>query len=178
MKRLIVTADDFGLALPVNEAIELAHREGILSATSLMVDASHAPDAVERARRLPTLGVGLHLVVSAGELPADLVRAGFRFFFQRHARRALKQEITAQFEAFEKTGLALDHVNVHNHMQLHPTVSSVVLELAHRFGVRAVRVPSEPPGGRAVNESVRQCGGICALVEFINEVAEETDGLV
>ncbi|HKR19626.1 MAG TPA: ChbG/HpnK family deacetylase, partial [Stellaceae bacterium] len=58
MKQLIVTADDFGLAPAVNEAVEQAHRRGILSAASLMVTAPAAEDAVERARHLPELGVG------------------------------------------------------------------------------------------------------------------------
>ena len=63
VKRLIVTADDFGLCQPVNEAVEIAHREGILSTASLMVGGPAAADAVERARRLPGLRVGLHVVV-------------------------------------------------------------------------------------------------------------------
>src|SRR5215469_9338832 len=61
MKRLIVCADDFGLDVAVNEAVEEAHRHGILSCASLMVAGPAAADALARARRLPTLGVGLHL---------------------------------------------------------------------------------------------------------------------
>ena len=67
MKRLVVTADDFGLALPVNAAVEAAHRRGLLTAASLMVTAPAAADAIERARRLPRLGVGLHLVLVDGK---------------------------------------------------------------------------------------------------------------
>src|SRR5512135_1528260 len=63
MRRLIVTGDDFGVAIPVNEAIELAHRDGILSTVSLMVGADAAADAIARAKRLPQLRVGLHLVL-------------------------------------------------------------------------------------------------------------------
>ena len=63
MKRLVVTADDFGLSLEVNEAVEQAHRDGILTAASLMVSAPAAADAVARARRMPSLRVGLHLVL-------------------------------------------------------------------------------------------------------------------
>jgi len=66
MRKLIVTGDDFGLAVPVNEAIEEAHRRGILTTASLMVGAGAAADAVERARQLPTLRVGLHLVLVEG----------------------------------------------------------------------------------------------------------------
>jgi hopanoid biosynthesis associated protein HpnK len=162
MRRLIVTGDDFGLALPVNEAIETAHRSGILSAASLMVGAPAAADAVERARRLPTLRVGLHLVLvqgravlppttiphlvsERGEFSQNLVTAGFRFFFSPAVRRQLEAEIHAQFAAFQETGLPLDHVNTHNHMHLHPTVLGVILRVGRDFGLRAVRVPYEPP---------------------------------
>jgi hopanoid biosynthesis associated protein HpnK len=161
MRKLIVTGDDFGLAVPVNEAIEAAHRDGILTAASLMVGAEAAADAVERARRLPSLKVGLHLVVvegrpalppdslpdlvnADGRLPGGLVWAGVRFVFNPRARRQLEAEIRAQFEAFRRTGLALDHVNAHNHMHLHPTVLSLLLKVGRDYGLKAVRLPYEP----------------------------------
>jgi hopanoid biosynthesis associated protein HpnK len=172
--RLVVTADDFGLAVPVNEAVERAHRDGVLGAASLMVGGAAAADAVERARRLPGLRVGLHLVVvegrpvlppdaipdlvdARGELPAGLFAAGLRFFFRARVRRQLEAEIRAQFEAFRETGLVLDHVNAHDHMHLHPTVLGICLRVGREFGMRAVRVPWEPRpraggGGRRVAE--------------------------
>src|SRR5262249_56831666 len=85
LKRVVVTADDFGLAREVNEAVEAAHRDGILTAASLMVAGPAAQDAIARARRLPRLHVGLHLVLVEGRpvLPAqdlpDLVDADGRF---------------------------------------------------------------------------------------------------
>lgn len=162
MKKLIVTGDDFGLAVPVNEAIEGAHRHGILTTASLMVGAEAAADAEERARRLPSLKVGLHIVLveghpvsppktipdlvdPRGEFSSHLVRAGFRFFFRRGIRRQLELEIRAQFEAFRKTQLVLDHVNAHNHMHLHPTVLALILRIGSEFGLKAVRLPYEPP---------------------------------
>jgi hopanoid biosynthesis associated protein HpnK len=162
VKRLIVTGDDFGLAESINEAIEEAHREGILTAASLMVGAGAAGDAVARARRLPALRVGLHVVLVEGrpvlparEVPAlvdergefstHLVRAGFSFFFRPRVRRQLEAEIRAQFAAFRATGLALDHVNAHNHMHLHPTLLALIVEVGREFGLTAVRVPYEPP---------------------------------
>ena len=159
LKRLIVTGDDFGISIPVNEAIEAAHSNGILTSTCLMVGEPEQQDAVSRAKRLPDLGVGLHIVVVRGKttLPTDqlpnitsngvfddnLVRAGFRYFFSPKARRQLRAEIRAQFEAFQVTGLALDHVNAHNHMHLHPTVLSLILENAAEFGIKAIRLPAE-----------------------------------
>ena len=63
MKTVTFTADDFGLTESVNEAVERAHRDGVLQAASLMVAAPASADAVRRARALPNLRIGLHLVV-------------------------------------------------------------------------------------------------------------------
>ncbi|MGH8110941.1 MAG: hopanoid biosynthesis-associated protein HpnK [Rhodanobacteraceae bacterium] len=159
--RLIITADDFGLDESVNEAVEQAYRHGVLRATSLMVAAPATRDAVARARRLPGLAVGLHLVLTDGRAllpPAhipDLVDAngmfrnamvsdGFRFFFIPRIRRQLAAEIRAQFEAFRASGLPLDHVNAHKHFHLHPTILSLMLSTGAEFGVRAIRLPAEP----------------------------------
>src|SRR5262245_8100185 len=65
-KGLIVTADDYGAAREVNDAVEHAHRHGILTAASLMVAAPAAADAVARAKATPSLRVGLHLVLVEG----------------------------------------------------------------------------------------------------------------
>jgi hopanoid biosynthesis associated protein HpnK len=162
MKKLIVTGDDFGLAEPVNEAIVEAHRRGILTTASLMVGAGSATDAVARARSVPSLKVGLHLVVVEGrpilapnavpnlvdrngEFSRHLVRSGFKFFFRPAVRRQLEAEITAQFEAFRRTGFVLDHVNAHNHMHLHPTILTLMIKVGRRYGLRSIRFPYEPP---------------------------------
>ena len=160
-KQLIVSADDYGLSLEVNEAVERAHRSGILRSASLMVAAPATDDAVARARNLPSLRVGLHLVLVNGRpilpaadvaplvdrngaLPRNLVAAGLRFFFHPRARQALEAEIRAQFEAFARTGLQLDHVNAQNHMHVHPTVLGIVIKIGREYGMRAVRIPQEP----------------------------------
>jgi hopanoid biosynthesis associated protein HpnK len=161
LKRVIVTADDFGISTPVNEAIEDAYRHGILTTTCLMVGAPAADDAVRRAKQIPKMGVGLHLVIVCGRpiLPAsqvpdlvdalgrfdtNLFRAGVRYFFLPHVRRQLAREIRAQFEAFSKTGLSLDHVNAHKHLHIHPTVFSMILRIGKDYGLRAIRIPFEP----------------------------------
>jgi chitin disaccharide deacetylase len=66
VKQLVITADDFGAAPAVNDAVEAAHLRGVLAAASLMVAAPAAADAIVRARRLPSLRVGLHLVLVEG----------------------------------------------------------------------------------------------------------------
>lgn len=159
--RLIVTADDFGLHEAVNEAVERGYREGVLQAASLMVTAPAAVDAVARARRLPGLAVGMHLVLADGsaalppsQIPdlvdgegrfgSNMVADGVRFFFLPHVRRQLGAEIHAQFEAFAATGLSLDHVNAHKHFHLHPTILSLLLSIGRDYGLHAVRLPAEP----------------------------------
>src|SRR5882757_959543 len=158
---LIVTADDFGLHESVNEAVEQASRAGILNAASLMVTAHATKDAIRRARLLPNLCVGLHVVLAdgwstldaqlipeiadpTGRMHGDMFRKGVRFFFKSAARRQLEAEIRAQFAAFARTGLTLDHVNVHKHFHIHPTILSILLEVGRDYGMPAVRVPDEP----------------------------------
>ena len=151
MRQLIVTADDFGRDVAINEAVEAAHLDGILSTASLMVGAPAAQDAIERARRLPALRVGLHLVLIDGEALSGDWRfddnqlvAGLRYFFAPGIRRRLAAEIRAQFEAFCATGLTLDHVNAHKHMHLHPTVARLIVEIGRDYDMRAMRLPKEP----------------------------------
>ncbi len=168
MKKIIITGDDFGLSPAVNEAIELAHRNGILNTTSLMVGESACVDAVERAKKLPNLRVGLHLTVvrahpvldpdqipalldPAGLLRNNLLVSGLRFFFLPNVRKQLAAEIRAQFDAFRATGLELDHVNAHNHMHLHPTVLNMILSIGKEYGLKAIRLPYEPVIARGHN---------------------------
>lgn len=161
MKTLIVTADDFGADVTVNQAIERGHLDGILTAASLMVAAPAAADAVDRARRLPDLGVGLHLVLTdgrpmlapeqvpglvdaSGRFRANMVRQAIAMTFRPSVRRQLAAEIDAQFAAFAATGLALDHVNAHKHFHLHPVIADLIINTGRRYGMRAVRAPVEP----------------------------------
>ena len=157
---LVVTADDFGLSRAVNAAVVRAHREGILTAASLMVAEEAANEAVELARTLPTLSVGLHVVLADGRpaLPAreiphlvgadgrlerDPARAGLRWAASAAARRELAREIAAQFERFEATGLPLSHVDGHHHLHLHPAAFPVIAGLAARHGARGIRLTDE-----------------------------------
>jgi hopanoid biosynthesis associated protein HpnK len=169
MKTVTFSADDFGLTEAVNEAVETAHRDGILQAASLMVAAPAAADAVRRARAHPSLRVGLHLVViegpaalpradipdlvdEAGQFPSDQFALGLAYFFRPRIRRQLQAEIRAQFAAFAATGLTLDHANAHKHMHLHPTVGAMLLKAGAEHGLPRIRVPAEPP------EVMARCG--------------------
>ena len=146
----------------MNAGVELAHTDGILTAASLMVAGPAAEDAVARARRLPSLRVGLHLVLvdgmpvlpperipdlvdGDGRLRNDLARAGLEIFLRPRARAQVAAEIEAQFAAYRATGLPLDHVNAHHHFHLHPTVCSQMLRIGRRYGMSAARAPVGSP---------------------------------
>lgn len=179
MKRAIITADDFGLSESVNEAVEQAYREGVLTSASLMVAGAAAGDAVRRAKAMPGLRVGLHVVViqgasvrpsavkglvdAAGDFPNDQVSASIGYYFSPKQRKQLASEIRSQFSAFSKTGLPLNHVNAHKHMHMHPTVGQLMVKIGATFKCPAMRIPREPTtvlrrsgtavglGGRALN---------------------------
>lgn len=161
-KALIVTADDFGRSLPVNDAVIDAHANGILTAASLMVTEDALDDAVARAKALPSLGVGLHmtlvdgipalppaeipdLVDAQGHFTLDLVRLGARIYLSKRVQHQVMAEMRAQFERFKATGLPLAHVDSHHHYHLHPTVFELMLELAVEYGAPGIRIPWEPP---------------------------------
>jgi len=183
VKNLIITADDFGAAVEVNQAVELSHRDGILSAASLMVSGAAAYDAVARARTMPQLRVGLHLVLVEGKpvLPAgnvpdlvddcgnfrtDMARAGAAMFFRPKVRAQLAAEIEAQFAAFAATGLHLDHVNAHKHFHLHPTIAALIVKIGKAHGVKGARVPLEPQAILGRIEKRRRSGVVALTAPF------------
>jgi hopanoid biosynthesis associated protein HpnK len=160
-RALIVAADDFGMSAAVNAGIIRAHRDGILTDASLMVNGQGFDDAVSLARAHPTLSVGLHLVLVQGyaitpptEIPTLVARdgtfgnnapwTGLRYFVTPGARAQLRREIAAQLDKFAATGLPLSHVDGHMTIHMHPSVLAILLDLAPRYGIKAMRLPREP----------------------------------
>ncbi len=160
-RRLIVNADDFGRSASVNQAVIRAHREGILTTASLMVNEPAFEEAAALAREHPTLGVGLHLTLLCGHsaLPPEKIPglvnakgefsncpagAGFRYFFQRSLREPLRREIHAQFQKFRAARLPLDHVNGHLHLHLHPTVFRILMADSGQLGLKRLRLTFDP----------------------------------
>lgn len=160
-RQLIVAADDFGMSAAVNAGIIRAHREGFLTDASLMVNGHGFADAVALARAHPTLSVGLHLVLVQGHAVTPAVEiptlvddhgmfgynapwTGLRYFVTPGARAQLRREITAQLDKFVATGLPLSHLDGHMTIHMHPSVLAILLELAPRYGIRALRLPREP----------------------------------
>ena len=162
MKRLVVTADDFGLSEGVVEGIVEAHELGIVTSTSLMVNAPAAEAAFAEARRLSTLATGLHFVLTFGRpvgpaepLSALLAEDG-SFLENGSGAQELarpdevREELRAQIRAFERgVGRPPTHIDGHHHVHLHPGIFRVAIEEA---GSRGVPLRSR---GREVRERLR-----------------------
>ena len=164
---LALTGDDFGASAAVNDAIEAAHRDGVLTGVSAIATAPAFDDAVARARALPALVTGLHVVLcdgraaskphevpglvdDQGRFPASATRAGLRYWQRRRALRGqLERELRAQLERALGAGLRLDHVDGHHHLHMHPVVFDVLLPLLLEYRVPRVRVVHEDGLGRA-----------------------------
>jgi hopanoid biosynthesis associated protein HpnK len=163
MRRLIVTADDFGGSPEINKAVIKAHLEGILTTASLMINEPGADEAIELAHRHPTLGVGLHLVLCKGKsaLPHEKapklvkrtgffedspLRAGLKYFFDRAIKSDLKKEIELQIRKFRGTGIPLDHISGHLNIHMHPVVLDILLDLHKIYLFPAIRLTYDPFG--------------------------------
>jgi chitin disaccharide deacetylase len=192
-RRLIVNADDFGLSHSANEAVIRAHREGILTTSSLMVNEPGFREAVKLAKENPKLGVGLHLTLLHGHsaLPYDkipgLVNArgefsnspvgvGMKYFFDTDQVEPLRAEIHAQFDKFRSTGLILDHVNGHLHLHLHPVIFKILMGDSEKLGIRHLRFTRD-----CLNRSRKMSRGHffyrashAAIFEWLSSRARET----
>lgn len=160
MKQLIITSDDFGLSSGVNQAVELAWQNGILTNASIMPGGAAFDQAVEIARRNPGLQVGLHLTLVQGKavLPhSDIpglvnetghftdnpVAAGMRYFFDKGLYKQLKREIEAQIVKVRDAGIELSHIDGHLNIHQHPTVFAFLTDLMPRYGISSFRLSQE-----------------------------------
>lgn len=169
---LIVTADDYGLSDGVCRAVVDAHARGVVTATSVLAVGASFDYGAALLRDAPTLAVGAHLaavgedppLLSAREIPTLVDRAGaFPLSHRTFVRRAamgridpadLRREFAAQIEAIRSAGLAIGHVDTHQHIHLWPAVAAVVVDLAREQSIPVIRRPRSGAGGavgRAVN---------------------------
>ena len=160
MKTVIFNADDFGASTETNHAIIRAHKEGVLTSTSLMMNEPGVIEAIHLAKETQSLAVGLHLTLSDGH-PAfppasipnlvgqdgnfftDPIRTAMRCLFITSAKLEAIKEVHKQFELFAGTGLPWDHVNGHQHLHILPAVWDATLKFCEEYNVRRIRIPNE-----------------------------------
>ncbi|MBV9504228.1 MAG: ChbG/HpnK family deacetylase [Acidobacteriia bacterium] len=146
---MVVNADDFGFTPDVNEGIVEAHRNGILTAATLMANGEAFDDAVQLARNSPSLDIGCHLVLVGGRslatgkaLPKTVGR-----LLAAIARRevAVYDELRAQICRITKAGIEPSHLDTHKHTHLAPPVLEAVARLGEEFGISWIRRPFDFP---------------------------------
>jgi len=137
---VIVHADDFGLHPSINDGVERAHREGLVSSASLMPSGPAFSDALRRLSGLPGLDLGLHFaLVGVPGAPSTLGAFLASYVQGKISAGALRAALRRQLDAVR--GLPLSHLDSHQHLHALPSVMRVVCPLAAEYGIRAVRLP-------------------------------------
>jgi chitin disaccharide deacetylase len=143
LKRLIINADDFGFTCDVNEGIVHAHRDGILTATTLMATGRAFEHAVALARESPGLDVGVHLVLVGAEgfprTVSQLVAA------VALGRIRIHDQLARQVRKILDAGIQPSHLDTHKHTHLLPPVLDAVARIAQEFRIPWVRRPIPLP---------------------------------
>jgi len=159
---LAVNADDFGMSGSVSRGILRAHREGIVTSTSLLGNC----DDLDQARALldgaPELGVGVHLTLLGGRPVCDpgLVPTLTRGRSDLYARPQdlmlalvagridageIEREFDAQVTRARDTGLTLDHLDTHRHFGFFPAVGQAMEAVARKHRIAGIRSAVERP---------------------------------
>ena len=141
MRFLVVNADDFGFTRDVNRGIVEAHRNGILTATTLMAVGDAFDDAVRLARENPRLDVGCHLVlVGSPGFPQTVPQLIL-------AVRGLPvyDLLRAQVRKIVDAGVEPTHLDTHKHTHLLPPVLDAVARISEEFKIPWVRRPFDFP---------------------------------
>ncbi len=148
-KQLVINADDFGFTPDVNEGIVEAHREGILTATTLMANGAAFDDAVRLARETPSLDVGCHLVLVSGNSPLSgkpyPLTVGRLIAAMAKREIRVYDELATQVRRIVDAGIQPTHLDTHKHTHLAPPVLDAVARLAREFAIRWVRRPFDLP---------------------------------
>ena len=161
-----MTADDVGLHAGLTAGAIRAHREGIVTACSIVANGKAFDDAVERLRDAPALEVGVHLsLVEETPLTPIHVAKSYASFLPRYpflSTAAIERELRAQIEKVLATGLRVTHLNGHQHLHALPRIFRIVTRLAHEYGIGYVRVPADAPR-TATGQWVARRASIVAL---------------
>lgn len=139
MKQLIVNADDFGFTRDVNAGIVECHRNGILTATTLMANGDAFEDAVRLAKENPILDIGVHLVLVGGpgqpaSVPSLMAQLG---------KQDLLAEMRRQVRTILDAGLTPSHLDTHKHTHLAPPIFRAVVQVSQEFDIPWIRKPAD-----------------------------------
>jgi chitin disaccharide deacetylase len=199
MKKLILNADDFGMTRGVNEGIVRAHREGILTSTTLMANGEAFDDAVERARTCPGLGVGCHVVLVGGKcvapresvpslvdadgtLPDSLPLFVAKISSGMIRSAEIERELRAQIGKIRAAGIEPTHLDTHKHTHAHPRVMEILGKVAGDCGIIRVRKPIEDlrdswetsrAGGQGISMQILAAGAVRTIAPQFASISKK-----
>lgn len=155
MKKIIITADDYGMCDDVDQAIDAGIENGFITTTNVILNMGSLCSAATLRQRYPHISIGVHWNVTSGkpicnisDIPS-LVDAHGNFwslkeFKRRYSKRKiapeeLEKELEAQYARFEDVCLKADYWNTHENSALHTKAFYVFARVAQKHGISATR---------------------------------------
>ncbi|WP_419210430.1 chitin disaccharide deacetylase [Providencia manganoxydans] len=143
---LIINADDFGLSKSVNYGIVDAHRYGVVTSTTAMMNMQNIQHAAELAIQVPTLAIGMHFVLTTGTpltVMPTLTREGKlgKWLWELEAEGQLPldeimAELNAQYQRFNDVfGRPPSHIDSHHHIHMIAQLFPLIAEFANQKGI-------------------------------------------
>jgi hopanoid biosynthesis associated protein HpnK len=170
VRRLIVSGDDLGLHPGINAGVLRCHHEGIVTSASLCPSGAAFEDAVAGLRDAPGLDVGVHLTLVGesptlpaerlptlapqGRLPSHFTTLFLRLALGRVRESEVEDELTAQVARARDAGLRPSHLDSHQHVHLHPALLPIVVRVARRFGIAAMRASPRLESPRSLRSAL------------------------
>ncbi len=152
---IVINADDFGMSSEVNRAVAECFAAGYISSATLMANMPAAREAIELIHRDGLDGrIGVHLNLTEGTPLTDAIRRQERFCdadgrfrgrgrtvwrLSRDEQAALLDELTAQIASIIEQGISPTHLDSHHHAHTQWPIAGIVIELARRKGINAIR---------------------------------------
>ncbi len=155
MKRLIINADDFGYSKEITFGIKEAFEHGLVTSTSLIVNKDHSEQALDLAREIKDVSVGIHFNLDDGkplcppkQVPTLVNEQGqfhigktfrARLFCGKTSLKEIYCELEAQLAKFLSAGIQPSHIDFHHHLHLYYPVLEVALQVANDFSIKKMR---------------------------------------
>lgn len=194
MKRLIITADDYGMSEAVNRAIEEGVSVGFITSINVMVNMPYANDVAEVRRRFPDISIGLHLNLTAGKPVSNcqeiksLVDSNGMFYSMSEFRsrwqtkkiklNEVKKEISAQYLVYRRLIGEPDYWNTHQHIHMAPAFLYLILSSEMNLNIKAFRCNKHIVIGEGhINKHLRKLY-INSLFYYVRKRVKIPDGLL
>ncbi len=203
-KRLIITADDYGMAQSVNRAIEEGIEAGLITATNVMVNMDYCREAAFLKEKYQNIAVGIHFTLSAGKpvLPAEeiptLTGKDGKFYpysvFRKKYRsgkilnRDILKELRAQYDKFVSVCGEPDYWNTHQNVHVDVKIFKLFADFANGLKIDRMRthqriyIPAQDGGKRSIQWRIAEMFKVCLLNKWMrrahNMGIKSPDGLV